>query len=554
MCGVPLLLGRSDGLRKGANLHTVLIIKTLTFIPSTKLLRLGLALCAISLGATLLRAADHGDGPNASNDPAADLGDLYFFLDPNDNSRVVLTQTTRGFIVPAEAVNMGIFDPTLVFQFLVEGTGDAAPDATITVTFSRRTSTGSAQVGTVKMVQGANTVFEFMAPATNPSLSSTASPTPVVTTDAASGVRFFAGEVDDPFFFDIPGFSRFIGSVLAGAPLVAHFDRARDSFAGYNTMAVSLNMPKTLLPSTNNVTGLAAAALRPELRSATTLGNLSSRGQVGTGANVLIGGVIVTGTAPKRVIVRGIGGSLTARGVSGALSNPSLTLVDSQAQTVASNDNWQDTQAADITATGLAPTDANEAAVIATLAPGNYTALVEGVGGSTGVALVEVYDLENASAVTGTLRQVDREGVPAVNVALTPFSRKDEYNIGTPQDDAAGRFAGDIVALLTSLGTNQTNIGILASIAVTNGDYSRLNLMTANSGPAGGDNAGAGFPNGRRLKDDVVDTLLNIVTNGALTTGDKVDANDLPFQDTFPFFASSQQPRSPGVLDDNTRN
>lgn len=528
-------------------------MKSSSPLSTARVARFGILLCAVGLCATPLRAADHGDGPNASNDPSADLGDLYFFLDPNDNNRVILTQTTRGFLVPAEAVNMGIFDPTLVFQFLIEGTGDAVPDATISITFSRRLSTGSAQTATVKMVQGANTVFEFVAPATNPSLSSTASPIPVVT-DLASGVRFFAGEVDDPFFFDIPGFSRFIASVLAGAPNVNHFDRARDSFAGYNTMAISLSMPKTLLPSANNVTGLAAVALRPELRSATTLANISSRGQVGTGANVLIGGMIVTGTAPKRFMVRGIGGSLTAKGVSGALSDPRLTLVDSQAQTVASNDNWQDTQAAEIIASGLSMTDANEAAVIATLSPGNYTAILEGVGGSTGVALVEVYDLENASAVRGTLRQVDREGVPAVNVALTPFSKKDEYNTGTPQDDAAGRFAGDIVAVLTSLGTNQTNIGLLASVAVTNGDYARLNLTTGNSGPGGGDSAGAGFPNGRRLKDDVVDTLLNIVTNGGLTTGDKVDANDLPFQNTFPFFASSQQPRNPGVLDDNTRN
>ena len=80
------------------------------------------------------RAADHGDGPSASNDPSADIGDLYFFLDPNDNSRAILTLTMRGFIIPSEAVNMGIFDPTVVFRLLVEGTGDAAPDATINVT------------------------------------------------------------------------------------------------------------------------------------------------------------------------------------------------------------------------------------------------------------------------------------------------------------------------------------------------------------------------------------------------------------------------------------
>jgi len=373
--------------------------------------------------------------------------------------------------------------------------------------------------------------------------------------DAASGVRFFAGEVDDPFFFDIPGFSRFIGSVLAGAPNTSHFDRARDSFAGYNTMAMSLSMPKTLLPSANSVTGLAAVALRPDKRAVTVLGNLSARGRVG-GDHVLIGGLIVTGNETKRVIARGIGASLGSKGVSAPLLNPTLTLLNSQAQVVASNDNWEDTQRTEILSTGLAPTEPREAAIIATLGPGAYTLVLRGLGGATGTgtALVEVYDLENGAFEASTLRQVDREGVPAVNVALTPFSRKDEYNIGTPQEDAAGRFAADIVGLLRALGTNDANIGILASVAVTNGDYARLDLNRANSGPGGGNNAGAGFPNGRRLVDDVVDTLLNIVTNGALTTGDKVDGNDVPFQNTFPFFGASQQPRNNGVIDDNTRN
>ena len=508
---------------------------------------------AILFSWTNTRAADHGDGPSASNDPSADLGDLYFFLDPNDNNRAILTITTRGFLVPGEAVNMGIFDPTLVFRLLIEGSGDAAPDANITVTFSRRASTASAQIATVKMVQGANTVFEFVAPATNPSLSSTTSPTFVVTTDAASGVRFFAGEVDNPFFFDIPGFARFVASVLAGTPDPTVFNRARDTFAGYNTMAFSLSVPKTLLPSSNNVTGLSAVSLRPDLRTVTNFGNLSTRGRVTEGENVLIGGMIVTGTMTKRVIIRAIGPSLTAGGVSGALANPKLTLLNSQAQMVATNLNWQDTQGAEIVATELAPTDPNEAAIIATLAPGNYTAIVEGEGGATGVALVEFYDLENASAQPAALRQVDREGVAAVNVALTPFSRKDEYNTATTQEDAAGRFAADIVATLRALGTNDANIGVLASVAVTNGDFLRLNLTTVNSGPGGGNNVGAGFPNGRRLGDDVVNILLSFVTNQSGTI-DNVDTNDVAFTDTFPFFGLSQQPRNNGVIDDNTRN
>jgi hypothetical protein len=152
------------------------------------------------------------------------------------------------------------------------------------------------------------------------------------------------------------------------------------------------------------------------------------------------------------------------------------------------------------------------------------------------------------------VRQLDRMGNPAVNVALVPFGRKDEYNGATPQEDAAGRFAGDIVATLHALGTSDPNIGVLAGVAVTKGDYIHLDLTVANSGPGGGNNAGAGFPNGRRLGDDTVDTLLNIITNGAITAGDHVNANDVPLTNEFPFFALSQQPRDPGVIDDNTRN
>jgi len=315
-------------------------------------------------------------------------------------------------------------------------------------------------------------------------------------------------------------------------------------------MAISLRIPKTLLNSVK--IGLSAVSLRPDLRAVTTLGNTSARGRVAMNENVLIGGTVVTGTMTKRLLVRAIGPSLTASGVPGALANPKVTLFDNQAQIVATNLNWQDTQGTEIAATGLAPTDPNEAAIIATLAPGNYTAIVEGEGGGAGVALVEFYDLENASAQPAP-RQVDRIGVPLVNLILTPFSRKDEYNTATTQDDAAGRFTPDIVATLTSLGTNNTNIGVLKSIAVTNGDFLRLNVNTANSGPGGGNNAGAGFPNGRRLGDDVVDTLLSLITNQSGLT-DNVNANDVPLTNTFPFFGLSQRPRDNGVLDDNTRN
>jgi hypothetical protein len=257
-----------------------------------------------------------------------------------------------------------------------------------------------------------------------------------VTTDPATGVSFFAGETDDPFFFDIPGFSRFRASVLAGSPDVTQLNRGRDSFAGYNIMSIAMSIPISLF-------NLQRQPLNP-------------------GANII--------------------------GVD--------TLAQRQRNLV--------------------------------------------------------FTREGLSA-TGGFRTLDRDGNPAMNALIIPFARKDEYNMATTLDDAQGRFAGDIVATLKALGTNDTNIGILASVFVTNGDFVHIDITKPNTGPGGGNNAAAAFPNGRRPGDDVVDTFLFLVTNGAITKGDNVNSNDVAFQDKFPFLAPPQQPRASGT-DDNTRN
>ncbi len=128
-------------------------------------------------------------------------------------------------------------------------------------------------------------------------------------------------------------------------------------------------------------------------------GNLSTRGTVGTGNNVLIGGVIVAGTAAKKVIVRALGPSVP---VPGALADPTLELFDGNGQSLAFDDNWQDdpNQAAQIQATTIPPTDPRESALVETLNPGNYTAIVRGAGNTTGIALVEVYDLDSKPAAS----------------------------------------------------------------------------------------------------------------------------------------------------------
>jgi hypothetical protein len=137
-------------------------------------------------------------------------------------------------------------------------------------------------------------------------------------------------------------------------------------------------------------------------------------------------------------------------------------------------------------------------------------------------------------------------------VAIIPFNLKDEYNGADTVQDAAGRFGPTIVATLTATGLDPTSVSIFASLAVTRGDILRVDLTIPNSGPGGGNNPGGGFPNGRRLVDDVIDTELFLINNRR-PLGDSVPANDVTFLNAFPFLAPAQQPRDSGV-EDNTRN
>ncbi len=361
-------------------------------------------------------AADHGDAPLVSLDRAVDLGDTYVFLDPRDNTKLILAMTTQGFIVPGEAVNFSIFDHQVWFQFELETQGGALADQVITISFSRKQgSSDTPQTATIRMPDGST--FQAL---TTVSTLDKASPKPVVTVDQRTGVAFFAGEVDDPFFFDVPGFSRFVSSVLDRKADPGQLARGRDTFAGYNTLAIALSVPVQLLGNpVNNIVGVNARAQR------------------------LVGNTLV----PR-----------------------------------------------------------------------------------------------------------DRSGLPTVNTALVPFRRKDEYNQASTQDDAQNRFAGDIVATLQALGTNADRIALLAQLAVTQGDFLRVDLGIPNQGPGSGTNPEAAFPNGRRLADDVIDAILSIVTNGAVTTGDNVNRNERKFRNHFPFFAKTHQPFAPGAIDDRTRN
>ena len=283
-----------------------------------------------------------------------------------------------------------------------------------------------AQTATVKLPNGRR----FTAPVLNPSFGSTPPPQVVTYNAGGTGVDFFAGEVDDPFFFDIPAFGRFIASIRNGSPDPSLLMRGRDTFAGYNILSIALRFPVSMLRGTSNIIGADFLAQRAT-------------------QEIQEGGRIVR---------------------------------------------------------------------------------------------------------SGPFHTLDRMGNPAVNVALVPFNRKDQYNAASTEDDADGQFASGIVATLRALGTSTSNINILAEVAVLHGDFLRLDVSIPNSGPGGGGNQAASFPNGRRLRDDVIDILLNIISNGAIVSGDNVNANDVPLGNAFPFLAPPHQPLATGVIDDKTRN
>jgi hypothetical protein len=153
-----------------------------------------------------------------------------------------------------------------------------------------------------------------------------------------------------------------------------------------------------ILSGKNNTTGVGLVEVYDmDILGNTHLVNISTRGFVDTGDNVLIGGLIVRGGTPARVVVRAIGPSMTALGVADALPDPTLELHDGNGALIASNDDWGSSpDAGAITAAGLNPSNSKESAILFTPAPGSYTAIVRGNGPTpTGVGLVEAFRLKN---------------------------------------------------------------------------------------------------------------------------------------------------------------
>ncbi len=390
------------------------------------------ALLALPLvRATRVSASDHIDSPLITQDRGSDLTDTYAFLDPNDNSDVVLIMSTQGFVVSGEHFGMAIFDHHIRYRFEIENTGDAKPDVFVDVIYSKGLGREKTQTATITLPGGQS----FTAPTTMATQEYKA-PEMVVTTDEETGAKFFGGVADDPFFLDDTGANRLVGSAIKnpGHPKKSYLSErgGRDTYAGFNTLITAVSVPAKMLKGASEVIGVNSVTQR---------------------------------RATQKI---GDEGVLTGAG------------------------DW----------------------------------------------------------VT-----VDRDGGPLVNNGLIPASRKDEYNAASTEDDAAGKFKDDIVKSLAAMGTDEEHMAKLAKMTVEKGDILRLDLTVPNKGKGGGSNKDGGFGKmgGRRLQDDVVDMVFTMINNGE-PLGDKVDANEKPFQSTFPFVANPTQPFPPGSgADDHTR-
>ena len=208
-----------------------------------------------------------------------------------------------------------------------------------------------------------------------------------------SGNLFAADNLDGTIYKFSPDGTRstFASGVAGAAGLV--FDNGGNLFVASNVDGTISKFTPAGTQSTF-ASGLAQATFLAFEPVPEKLLNVSARAFVQTGDNVLIGGFIVGGSSllNNLVVIRAIGPSLSQAGVANPLPDPTLELRDASGAIIASNDNWQDTQEAQIVASGLAPTDTHESVILTRLPAGEYTAIVRSADVTTGIALVEVYN------------------------------------------------------------------------------------------------------------------------------------------------------------------
>jgi hypothetical protein len=221
-----------------------------------------------------ISASDHIDSPTIAQDRGSDIADMWAFLDPNDNSKVVMMMSTQGFIISGEHFGEVIFDHNIRYRFEIENTGDARPDLFVDVFYSRGLGRLTTQTATVRLSRarengdnGASRTL-LVGPTTlsTQEPQPTPPPPPVVTTDPNTGVSFFGGNADDPFFLDDTGANRFVASSLMnpGHPdkSLLGFRQGRDTYAGFNTLITAVSIPAALLRGDSNVIGINAVTQR----------------------------------------------------------------------------------------------------------------------------------------------------------------------------------------------------------------------------------------------------------------------------------------------------
>ena len=356
-----------------------------------------------------LQAADHKEAPLVRDDATIDINDVYFFQSPSNPNNVVMAMTVNPFTFPAQNRN-AVFSNTARYVFNISNDADSDTEHQYIVTFTG-SSSGSAQPMRVQL-NGVDVITSSNPTSTPPSIQVT--PNAPLEVTGSNGERIFAGQTDDPFFFDFTGFQRFLANPALGFGAFS----GRDAFAGVNVSTIVIEVPASVLAVGNN-----------------------------------------------------------------AVTNPNLQM-------------WGSTERRRVT-------------------------VRRSINGQ--------FELNR-----GEWEQVERMGVPAVSTVFISGPRKNEYNYVTPKEDEAGLFLADITATFAFLGTNSTNQGIIASVALPD-------TLKLNAGSSGG------FPNGRRPQDDVIDTLLQIVFNdpgfpSTPTISDGANLNDKPFPATFPYFSEPHQP------------
>ena len=235
-----------------------------------------------------------------------------------------------------------------------------------------------------------------------------------------------------------------------------------------------------------------------------SLSNLSTRGYVGTGASQMIAGFIVSGTGSTTVTIRALGPTLTALGVSGALSNPVLQIYDGAGNLVTSNDNYADhSSASAVASSGKANIDSLEPAVQITVTPGSYTAIVSGSAGSTGNALVEVYN-EDTSSTTITLSNLSTRGY---------------VGTGASQMIAGFVVSSNTTVTIRALGPTLASLGVSGALAdpILQIYDGAGNLVTSNDNNADHSSASAVSSSGKANIDSLEPALQIAVTPGNYT-------------------------------------